>query len=150
VLHSDMELINSGINSLTVWSTVLWSHQQKLHYYNFGSSHGWCENGSFVFKAFWKTKVIRRKSVYPVWTFMAQDLPETLLARMNEAGFIAEADGKFYRALLAEEPPACESYARTLIHTIRKGLAGLALVTPGKTTYIEGHPIIGPEDVRSN
>ncbi|NMC80568.1 MAG: GNAT family N-acetyltransferase [Chloroflexi bacterium] len=150
VLHSDMELIKLGINSLVAWSTILWCHQQKLRYYNLGSSHGWCENGPFIFKALWKAKVVRRKRLHPVWTFMAQDLPETLRTRMNEAGFIAEAGGKFYRALLAEEPPACESYARTLIHTTRKGLAGLALVTPGKTTYIEGHPIIGPEDVRSN
>ncbi len=150
VLHSDIELIKLGINSLMAWSTILWCHQQKLRYYNLGSSHGWCENGPFVFKALWKAKVVRRKRLHPIWTLMAQDLPETLQARINEAGFIAEAGGKFYRALLAKETPEGEPPADALLHASRRGLAGLALVTPGKTIYIEAQSVVDPDDAESN
>ncbi len=150
VLHSDMELIKLGINSLMAWSTILWCHQQKLRYYNLGSSHGWCENGPFIFKALWKAKVAHRKRLHPVWTFMAQDLPETLWTRINEAGFIAEAGGKFYRVLLAKETPEGENHADALLHASRRGLDGLALVTPEKTAYIEAQSVADPDDAESN
>lgn len=147
VLNSDPELIKLGINSLVTWGTILWTRQQNAHYLSLGGSHGWCENGPFNFKSLWKAKVTRRWKMYPNWTFMGRDLPEALQNRLNQIGFITKAGEKFYRVLLAADNDKPESHTEAIANAVRKGLAGIALIRPGKTTtYLAGEIVSEPDD----
>lgn len=147
VLNSDPELIKLGINALVTWGTILWTRQQNARYLSLGGSHGWCENGPFNFKSLWKAKVTRRWKMYPTWTFMGRDLPEALQNRLNQIGFITEAGEKFYRVLLVTDNDKPETHTEAIANAVRKGLAGIALIRPGKTTvYLEGEIISEPDE----
>ena len=102
ILHNDSELIKLGMNALLVWCTILWARDQGSKYLHLGSSHAWCENGAFDFKAGWGAKVVRRKKIYPNWYFASDNLPDSLGRIFNQINFICENNDKFY-ALYIED-----------------------------------------------
>jgi len=134
VLHNDPELLQAGINSILVWSTILWSHQKGAKQLDLGATHAWCENGSFDFKAQWGARVVRRAKITPNWTFLSRRLPDPLRERLNQIGKISELGGKFYCTYLPAEGPQNPdelSLNDRVQDALMHGLAGIALVQPG-------------------
>jgi hypothetical protein len=134
VLHNDAELFNLGVIALIQWSTILWSHSQGAKQLNLGGSHAWCSNGSFDFKAQWGARVVKWDKPTLHWYFHSNHLPASLLAKLNQIGYISEHQGKFYYTYIPTE--ASENLEEKLLEASMHGLSGVALVQDGSTEYL--------------
>jgi hypothetical protein len=151
VLHNDPELIKQGANAIVVWSTLAWSHQQGAQYLNLGASRAWCENPIFDFKAAWGAQVRRCRRIYRNRLFLSQDLPMSLCQRLNQIRFLSEFDGKFYSLWLTKDETAdlTALVGDEAGEAERHGLAGVAVVGPGRTTLLPASQVADGLSVES-
>jgi hypothetical protein len=138
ILKADPYLFQQGINIFRIWCIISWGHDHGAKIFDMGGSHAWRSNGPFAFKRGWGARAIRRKRIYGVWTFLAQNLSPSLQDYLNRVGFISEIDGKFYGILLsADASPISEVKFNEELSTIKKlGLDGLAVVSANSKPII--------------
>ncbi len=133
VLESDPQLFKQGIETIITWYAINWAGDQGAKIYDMGGiPHAWRSDGAFNSKRSWGARVVRRKRIYGVWTFLAQNLPPSLQDHINRLGFISETDGKFCSILLNDDTPFVEEtdIHNELLAAQREGLAGLAVISP--------------------
>jgi hypothetical protein len=131
VLDGNPDLIEKGIKISSDWFAINWAYQQGARIYDMGGTRPWRSDGVFIYKSRWRAKVVRRKRIYGVWTFLAQNLSPALRDHINKLGFISEIDDKFYGILLsADAVSISEAKVNEELSTIKKqGLDGLAVVS---------------------
>jgi hypothetical protein len=138
VLQGDPDLIGQGIKIASDWFAVNWAYQQGARVYDMGGTRPWRSNGVFIYKSRWRAKVVERKRIYGVWTFLADKLSSSLQNHLNELGFISELDGKFYRALLSTDSTSLtETDVEKELSTIGgQGLDGLVVISANSKPII--------------
>jgi hypothetical protein len=130
ILEANPHLFRQGIYTFLVWCAMVWGHDQGAKIFDLGGTRARRSNGSFTFKRSWGAQVARRRRIYGVWTFLAQNLSPSLQNYLNKLGFIGEIDEKFYGVLLsADAASISEAQINKELSTIKKqGLDGLAVV----------------------
>jgi hypothetical protein len=137
VLEADTQLVKQEINTAVVWYAMTWGRNQGARLFDVGGSHAWCSNGAFTNKRRWKAQVVRRKRIYSVWTFLAQDPSSALRDRINKLGFISEIGGKFYSVLLSSDKATAKPDGNQQIWDSKKqGLDGLLVIAPNSEPTI--------------
>ncbi len=131
VLEADSQLFKQGIGTIITWYAINWGHSQGAKIYDMGGSHAWRSNGVFDSKRRWGARVVRRKRIYGVWTFLAQNLSPSLQDHINKLGFISEIDAKFYGILLSTDtaPVAETDVNKQLLAVKKQGLDGLVVIS---------------------
>jgi hypothetical protein len=104
VLEADPQLLKLGIETMITWYAITWARGQGARIYNMGATRARCSNGSFNAKRRWGARVVRPERIYGTWTFLAQNLSQSLQVYLNKLGFISEVGGKFYGVLLSTDP----------------------------------------------
>jgi hypothetical protein len=138
VLDSNPDLLKQGIKISCDWFTINWAHQQGAQVLDMGGSRPWRSDGVFFYKSHWGAKVVRRRRIHAVWTFLAQDLPATLQKHINQIGFISEVKGKFYATLLDTDhlPVTTAQIDQQLSTAQKEGLDGLVVVSANRQRVI--------------
>jgi hypothetical protein len=123
------ELRQRGIKAFLHFSTMSFAHARGCRKCDMGGSLAYRANGAFSFK-----RDVRRRRIYPVWRFLARNIPESLRNRLNELGFITEIDGKFWGIYVSEDNDGLkqQDIEIKLKEMSKAGLSGLAVVFPGK------------------
>lgn len=136
VLNGNLDLVESGFKTAMDWFAMNWAYQQGIRIYDMGGSRPWQCDGVFFTKSRWRPKVVRRKKIYGVWTFLAHSLSPALQNHLNKLGPISEIEGKFYGVWLSECPTSLQQgeLQDKVAGFHNQGLAGLALVSAGTTT----------------
>lgn len=134
VSTDDSQLLGQEINAFLYLSVMKWAHSVGIRSCDMGGSYAYRHNGSFSFKREWGARVVRRRRIYPVWHFLARDIPATLRNRLNELGFITEIEGKFWGVWIdVENEQLDEQGIRIKLMEMKKaGLSGLAVISFGK------------------
>jgi hypothetical protein len=130
VLGGDPDLIGQGIKISSDWFAINWAYQQGARTYDMGGTRPWRSDGVFIYKSRWRAKVVRRRRIYGVWTFIAQNLSPALRDHINRLGFISEIDGKFYGVLLNGDTDSTETDVnQELLAVGKQGLDGLVIIS---------------------
>jgi hypothetical protein len=125
VINNDPVLLHEGINSIIIWYTLIWSHQKGAHFFNFGRTDAWCENGIFEYKSRWNTSAVRHKRIFPNLHFISNNMPETLTNRLNEIRFLSEYQNKFFITQLLDSDDKICNLKSCLEYAQRNGLDGV-------------------------
>jgi len=133
IVEADPDLFRRGINAVNIWYAITWAHDQGVKLFDMGGTHAWRSNGSFVSKHRWGAHVVRRKRIYGMWTFLAQDLSPSLQEYIDKLGFISEVGGKFCGVLLHTDPvPIAQTAINEQLSVAKnQGLDGLLVISPG-------------------
>ncbi len=131
ILHCAPELLEAGVPAFIMWSTILWSHKQKAEQLNLGTSNAWYADGSFDSKTKWGAHVVRRKYIASQWSYLYNNLPDSLREKINQIGLISEQKGKFYCTYIPGD--LAEDLDKKVQEALLHGLSGLAVVHNGST-----------------
>lgn len=136
VADNDPEIVQYGFNALNLWYAAHWGHARGARFLNMGGSHAWRSNPAFAFKARWGAWVAGLPEVHSYWTFLMEDLPEPLMDRLNRIGFIGKINEKYCAVTLSPDAQRLDRPAQreAAAEAQRQGLAGIAIVTPGRIT----------------
>lgn len=132
VLDGDPGLVEQGLKTFADWFAINWAYQQGARVYDMGGTRPWRSDGVFFHKSRWRPKIARRRRIYEVWRFLAQDVSPSLRDYLNKLGFISEVNGKFYGVSIGGDTPLVEEtdIHSELLLAQKQGLAGLAIISP--------------------
>lgn len=99
------ELLSRGLNIARYWHMINWAQNQNLDVIDFGGTRARLYDGVFLFKHRWGMRFERDIMKSTMWTFFGQDLPPSLIRRLNDLGFIVEVNQE-YRCLVFDHPEA--------------------------------------------
>lgn len=139
VWEADSQLLKQGIETIITWYAINWARDQGAKIYDMGAlPHAWRSDGAFKAKRRWGARVVRRKRIYGVWTFLARNLSRSPQDYLNKLGLITEVDGKFCSVLINSDTALIEGtdIHNELLAAKEEGLSGLAIVSPNAVEVI--------------
>lgn len=140
VLDADQELIQTGIQTITVWSMIQWFFSQGVRLLDMGGSKALRSNGVFVFKHRWGAKAQHLYSFIRSRRILLMKNPsDAALQRVHELGLITESKRKFFGVQFLENFQSLDiSELREVVdQAIHEGLSGTVVVSPDQNKVVD-------------
>ena len=125
-------LLQQDVVVALYWHVINWARAQQFHFVDFGRTRARLNDGVFEFKRRWGMQFERDVTTYTMWTFIGENLPASLVSKINDLAFVAEV-GKEYRCLVLVDDESSlpdKELARRKKITAQAGLDGILILQP--------------------
>jgi len=140
VLGADQELIQTGIQTITVWSMIQWFFSQGVRLLDMGGSKALRSNGVFVFKHRWGATAQHLYSFIRSRRILLMKNPsDAMLQRVHELGVITESKRKFFGVQFLENFQSLDipELREVVDQAIHEGLSGTVFVSPDQNIMVD-------------